>query len=213
MLKIFCDFDGTICPQDVGYAFFSLFAGDRCGTYVQEWKDEKIDSRQMYLLAIEHLDVTPDAVKLFVENQRMDPHFREFVTLCESSGFPVYVVSDGMDIYIRPILERNELGHLNVYSNRLSWQHGHLDGAFPFYEHSCGRCANCKGHHLRRFRNGKDKMVLVGDGLSDICAAKEADTIFAKDGLADYCDESGIAYLPFLDFSDVIHGFRNHLIR
>ena len=41
------------------------------------------------------------------------------------------------------------------------------------------------------------RVVYVGDGYSDRCAALAADRVFARDGLARYLDREGVAYEPF----------------
>lgn len=75
---------------------------------------------------------------------------------------------------------------------------------FPFIVHTCGKCANCKGYHVKRLHRAECKTVYIGDGNSDRCGATECDYIFAKHDLADYCEENQIDYLPFRDFHDVI---------
>ena len=52
-------------------------------------------------------------------------------------------------------------------------------------------------------------IVFVGDGLSDRRAAPLALLVYAKDGLADWCDETGLAYVPFMTLADVA----THLLR
>lgn len=48
-------------------------------------------------------------------------------------------------------------------------------------------------------------IVFIGDGVSDLAAAREADVLFARRGLRleEYCIEHGIAYTPFDSFADV----------
>jgi 2-hydroxy-3-keto-5-methylthiopentenyl-1-phosphate phosphatase len=45
--------------------------------------------------------------------------------------------------------------------------------------------------------------VLVGDGLSDRCGAREADRVVARGTLLDWCAAEGVPALPFRDFADV----------
>ena len=44
---------------------------------------------------------------------------------------------------------------------------------------------------------------MVGDGASDQKAALLADVLFAKDGLARWCDRAGVPYHPFATLADV----------
>ena len=48
-------------------------------------------------------------------------------------------------------------------------------------------------------------IVFIGDGVSDLPAAREADVLFARRGLRleEYCVENKIAYLPFDTFADI----------
>ena len=48
-----------------------------------------------------------------------------------------------------------------------------------------------------------ENVVYVGDGYSDRCAAQAANRIFARDGLAAYLDEQGVAYERYDDFFDI----------
>ena len=65
------------------------------------------------------------------------------------------------------------------------------------------RCAAC-GEPCKRGGLVGDPFVYVGDGYSDRCAALAAARVFARDGLAGYLDEHGVAYEPFDDLRDVV---------
>jgi 2-hydroxy-3-keto-5-methylthiopentenyl-1-phosphate phosphatase len=41
---------------------------------------------------------------------------------------------------------------------------------------------------------------VFGDGVSDLCLAREADVVFARGQLARLCDAEGIAYHPLSDY-------------
>lgn len=48
-------------------------------------------------------------------------------------------------------------------------------------------------------------IVFIGDGVSDLPAAREADVLFARRGLhlEEYCQEHDIPYIPFDTFADI----------
>jgi len=46
----------------------------------------------------------------FLDAQEIDPTFADFQRFCAGRGFPLAILSDGMDYYIRRILERHALG-------------------------------------------------------------------------------------------------------
>jgi hypothetical protein len=47
--------------------------------------------------------------------------------------------------------------------------------------------------------------VFIGDGVSDLPAARQADVLFARRGLRleEYCKENNIPYIPFDTFADI----------
>jgi hypothetical protein len=112
------------------------------------------------------------------------------------------VVSEGFDFYVRDLLERAGLGALPWSANVLRFENGRVRPEFPNAD-GCGRCGNCKGTHVRAWRARGYRTVLVGDGLSDRCGAREADQVLARRDLLAWCREEGIAVTPFDDFADV----------
>jgi 2-hydroxy-3-keto-5-methylthiopentenyl-1-phosphate phosphatase len=48
-------------------------------------------------------------------------------------------------------------------------------------------------------------IVFIGDGVSDLAAAREADVLFARRGLRleEHCKEHNIPYIPFDTFADI----------
>ncbi len=204
-IKIFCDFDGTVTIGDVGDFFFSTFTRQQSLDAVELWEAGKIDSREMYLRTVDLLQLTPQEYENFLDQQQLDPYFPMFVQQCQQFNIPVTILSDGLDFYINPLLARHGLAHLQVYANEMHWNgHGKFEIKFPFYDHTCGYCANCKGYQLRRLRQPDDMMVFIGDGLSDLCGVKEADLVLAKDVLASYCDQKKITYIPYQNFADLL---------
>ena len=64
----------------------------------------------------------------------------------------------------------------------------------------CGR--RCKRHDLRGRLRG-ERLVYIGDGLSDRCGVGLADVVFARAHLARDLSEAGVPFVPFEDFVEV----------
>jgi 2-hydroxy-3-keto-5-methylthiopentenyl-1-phosphate phosphatase len=203
--RIFCDFDGTIAQNDVGNLVFTNFGdAEHWWRLVDEWREGRIDGRELWQRQCKVSRMTETQLDEFAATQSIDPAFSAFVTFCSRQAFPVYVLSDGMDAYIRRILAHHGLNDLIVRANHLIIHaDGQLEAEFPFYEMSCGSCANCKGSHLRQERQPGETIIYVGDGRSDLCALGEADLVFAKDELLEYCRENDHECAPFKTFADV----------
>ncbi len=203
--QIFCDFDGTLAENDVGQQFFLTFSDPAVSeAAVRAWMRGEISSAEMYRRELAVTRARPEQIRQFALHQRLSPGAETFIRWCQQAGDEVFIVSDGFAVYIRAILEKFGLQTLPLFANDLEFNPaGALQPVFPYLEHSCGRCANCKGYHVRRLRKSGWLQVYIGDGYSDRCAVSEVDIVFAKRDLAKYCDEKGIAYHAFENFEDV----------
>ena len=198
-----CDFDGTISPSDIGAALIRRFApaaGDRRAALFARWKREEIGSRELTREECADVRVEADEAFAFVRGFSIDSGFAPFAAAARARGDEVLVVSDGFDFYIREHLVRAGLGDLPAFANVARFEGGRLVPEFP-HAGGCGRCGNCKGAHAARMRAGGHRVVVVGDGYSDRCAAREADEVFARGSLLEWCRAQDIAVTPFEDFS------------
>jgi 2-hydroxy-3-keto-5-methylthiopentenyl-1-phosphate phosphatase len=66
----------------------------------------------------------------------------------------------------------------------------------------CPTCGprRCKGGVVRLLRREGDTVAVFGDGISDLCLAREADVVFARGRLAELCEREGIAYHRLSDY-------------
>lgn len=203
---VFCDFDGTVSPADVGYLLLHRFTDGRNDELIPDWENGLVTTRERMLREAAMFRGEEDEVSRFLDQFEIDHTFIEFEHLCRASGVPLFIVSEGLDFYIRHILSRYDLADLPLYSN-----HGRLEGnrlivEFPHTNHKCARCGCCKGERIAEYRlKSVDgcRTIFVGDGYSDACAAREADLLFAKKELIDYCLANKISYNAFDKFSDV----------
>jgi 2-hydroxy-3-keto-5-methylthiopentenyl-1-phosphate phosphatase len=189
----------------VGNLVFTKFGdADYWWDLVEHWKRGEIDGRDLWRKQAAVSKMKPAELDEFAASQKLDPHFSDFVDFCRQHNFPVYVCSDGMDAYISRILKHHNLADLTVCSNHLEIaEDGTLAIDFPYYEFGCGQCANCKGYHVRLKKQPGEKTVYIGDGNSDKCGAIEADIVFAKKDLLDYCREKNIDCFSFDTFQHV----------
>jgi 2-hydroxy-3-keto-5-methylthiopentenyl-1-phosphate phosphatase len=206
-VAIISDFDGTISRRDVGHHFFGAFIPDRERwlTLLQNWRLGLISSRECLEHEMELLRADQDDLNAFVDNEGLDPYFKDFVDFCDRRGIELLITSDGLDYYIERLLMRFGLGYLGFRANHLVLADGSLAGIeFPFYDViDCTRCGNCKRFHLEKVKGQGFLTVYVGNGYSDRCPAEHADVVLAKGELLDHCRAQGIAHIPFENFRDV----------
>src|SRR5256885_2320482 len=130
----------------------------------------------------------------------LDPDAERLIGDLQKAGAEVTVVSDGFGFYAEEVCRR--LG-VPVLTNTVDWSTGRLE--FPNLDRccACSSCGTCKQAPIRDSKHRGLATVLVGDGTSDQKAALLVDVLFAKDGLARWCDRAGVPYHPFTTLADV----------
>ncbi len=211
MLKFFIDFDGTITKQDVGDALFETLGGEQCKEFVRQYHEEKLSAVECFQKETTACGIVEkNRLENFLDSQEIDETFPEFVAFCRSNNFEHYILSDGMDYYIKRILERHSIGDVPVFANTLNLDQ--VNGTtsvkfrpeFPFTDEVCDRCASCKRNHILTLAGDDDIIAYIGEGYSDRCPVRYADVVFAKDDLLKFCRREEIPHVEYQTFADVI---------
>ena len=205
--KIFIDFDGTITKNDVGEEIFRKFVDEEVvKRIVDDLLNDQISSRECWeALCLAAPSIEKKEFDELILSQEVEPSLHRFIEYCEKNNFSVFVLSDGFDYYIEKILNRENLGHLKFFSNKLNLTaEGKLIPYFPYFKAVCKSSSNCKQNHIIENSSEDEYTVYIGDGSSDIDAVQYVDFIFAKDSLLRFCEMNRITFFPFRNFGDVI---------
>lgn len=210
-IRLFVDFDGTITHKDVGEAIFERFLRPELveqgwhEQIINEWITGRLSSHECLKRECEHTVITKEELNAELDNFSISAGFAETVSYCRNNDIPLLVLSDGLDYYIKYILEKHGLGNLEYRANHMYFSDGSLGVEFPYGGRGCGRCGNCKRWHIDNSRQNGDCVIYVGDGYSDRYAVRSADVIFARHDLAEFCGEENLDYFPFDNFFDVLN--------
>ena len=204
--KIYIDFDGTITTKDIGEHMFLEFGKpEKCKEIIGSWLKGDLNSKEVWIQlcnTVENFDQTK--FNSFLETFEIDEYFNQFLDYARSHNFDLMVLSDGLDLYINNIRDRENFSDLKIYCNKLTIDAGNnLIPSFPYTDEECAKCANCKRNHILNSSDEEDITIYIGDGWSDTCAAEHCDYIFAKRSLLKYCEQNGLPYYPFNTFKDV----------
>lgn len=201
---IVCDFDGTVCRVDMCNEILDHFAGD-WEAIDRAYAAGEVGSRVAYGRIAPLIRTNRSQVLDFIlQHERLDPFFPDFLRFCRNRKIELKIVSDGLDAYIEAILEKYGLD-VEFFSNRLIFREDdRVEVDFPPASVECGRCGTCKRSLLDRFRSDYDRIIYVGDGHSDVCAARTADQIFAKEILYEKCMDNGTPCHRYDHFGDIL---------
>lgn len=211
-LLIACDFDGTITQRDTLHVIVESFGEQGLWERLTpRLRVGEITVEQAMQEEFAAVRATPREVRDAVRaHAPIREGFGDWVEWCAARGHRLVVVSNGFRSVIEPVLADAGLGHLEVVAHDARFSR---DGCRLVWSDRGERCAlcgrPCKREPLRARSNG-ERLVYLGDGISDRCAALMADVIFARDGLAEYLAECDVAFIPFEDFRDVRRALDAH---
>lgn len=222
-IAIFSDFDGTIFLQDTGHI---LFDHHGCGPERREMLDEMISTGEKSFRGASEemwgsLNVTlEDGFATMKDHLVIDEGFQDFFSYALKHNVPFNVISAGLKPLLRHVLDDfmglEKSARIGIVSNDAviakdgshwtpKWRHdcelGH-DKALSIKEYKDALNQHCKASPSS---TGTPLIVFIGDGVSDLAAAGEADILFARKGLKleQYCIKNGISYIPYDSFADI----------
>jgi len=208
---VFLDFDGTIASCDVVDAILQRYADPEWLRVEQEWAAGRVGSRECLQQQMALVRASDSEIEMLLNDVQVDDGFVPLLETCTRHRLAVHIVSDGFDYFIRRILARLSpqvqplLGGVRVCASHLEPRAGgRWRTAFPFFRTPCAHgCATCKPAVMRALNPSGAPALFVGDGLSDQYASVEAGVVFAKDKLARFCSDHGIAYVHYESLADV----------
>ncbi len=200
-----CDFDGTIISNNLSILLRENFArGD--------W--QKIDSDYLHgRLTVEQSNKLQFALikepeeklqELVRQHIEVRPGFVEFVRYCRDDGPPLVIVSSGLDFYIKTVLNEIGMPDLELHCGQTSFS---KDGIAVAYYDPEGHIISegFKKKYLTRIKKRGKNVIYIGDGLSDLEAARQADHVFATGHLLRLLTAESVACSAFANFYDLAH--------
>ncbi|KIV99984.1 uncharacterized protein PV09_08342 [Verruconis gallopava] len=220
--KIICfsDFDGTIFMQDTGHILFNNFG---CGSERRAELDEQIHSgERSFRDASEEmwgsLNVPfDDGFEVMKKELEIDQDFRTFHEFCLNNDIPFNVISAGLKPVLRRVLDHflgeEQSANIDIVANDAVIPADGAGGWTPVWLHDTElghdkkrSISEARAREQLACENGTVPLIVfIGDGVSDLPAAREADVLFARKGLKleEHCVRHAIPYYPFESFADV----------
>jgi len=202
-LLILCDFDGTLTEQDVTNLIWDNYIDPN-------WREIMLPpyragtSTTLDLMSGGYNSITATAAELMefvtpLVNHRIG--FLNFHAQCKARGWPAYVVSCGLEFYIKPYLPEGMPLFCYGSEHKKSWQ------VFLPRDLDVRKDEDFKIYVLNKLKQRHPGMptVFIGDGRNDFPIARQVDHVFAiKDSsLESLCKEAGVACTVVSTFDEV----------
>lgn len=202
---ILIDFDGTITKRDTN----DLLVEKQLNTQIKNVIKKKSGSNfiDFFGSLFNEIKITEEEYLEFILNEiELTRGFIGFYKNVKSCNIPIAVVSGGFENGIKPFFNKHGIEDVDILANRLIFDGN--DVKIDFYHNiadccDIGYCGNCKVLHYERYKKENDKVIFIGDGITDRAVANKADIVFAKDGLLEYCKDHNIDCIPWEDFDEI----------
>lgn len=209
-LLAFLDYDGTVTTHEVNEIVLQQLVGDAWRPFEDEVKAGRMGHAECFDTQIRLIRAPrQEFIGAMVAHAAPAPGLREFLSAVDAAGGRSVVVSAGFREVIQAFWRREALPPAQIVASELvndGADHvGPYHIAFNPALGDCPRCgkASCKAAVLRALRRPGDRVVVFGDGDSDVCPAREADLTFARGWLAEVCAAEGLPWRP-LDYGEAL---------
>ena len=204
-IAVLCDFDDTISQQNVAHLILDRFGDGSWKDVRRRYRDGQATAEEYFEKPFVGLNATRDEMQAHV---RVAGHLRsgflDLASYCREQDIPLAVVTAGFDFYVDALLEQHGLGWVPTYTVGTRFTPKGMKFDFTHARDGCERWGICKCSVVDLYRQQGRLIVYVGDGRNDLCPARKADVVFARDVLKDLCLDESIPYIDFTGFADVI---------
>ena len=203
-----CDFDGTVTEEDVSFFLLDSFAQGDWRKLLRDYKEHRMSVGEFNTKAFAMVKADKSTLlRALRGNVRVRPGFHEFADYCRTRGFRLVIVSNGLEFYIRAILDSLRLSNIEVHAAQASFD---PRGMKVRYVGPAGAVLEdgFKEAYTKSFVSSGYRVIYIGNGDSDIVPAKFAHHVFATGDLLSYCRQNDIQCKPFEDFIDIVTELR-----
>jgi 2-hydroxy-3-keto-5-methylthiopentenyl-1-phosphate phosphatase len=202
------DFDGTVTQEDVSFLLLDTYVGSIWREHLKEYTEGRIPVGTFNKRVFGMVKAGRKAMTELVLNSdrvRIRPGFPEFLDYCRRQGIKTVIVSNGLLFYIEAILDKLGINGVEVYAARNRFSPDGMKVEYIGPDGAEMEVGFKEAYTGLLEKEGYD-IIYVGNGASDIFAARRARHVFAVDELLQRCLKEQVLCTPFTDFFDVMRG-------
>jgi 2-hydroxy-3-keto-5-methylthiopentenyl-1-phosphate phosphatase len=202
-----CDFDGTLTEEDISFLILDAFADGDWRSILEQYKNNQISVGRFNTLAFRMVkEDKPALIRFVCEKAELRPGLKELLNYCKSRNFRFTIVSNGMTFYIQTLIKNAGINDsIEIYAAQAEFTSNGIEACYigpDGKEIQNG----FKEAYVNRFLEEGWRVISIGNGASDIPAAKLAHYTFATEPMLSLCRETGVNCIPFENLVDIIKG-------
>lgn len=200
---IFCDFDGTITGEDTFVGMLKAVAPHLCDQYLPDIYARKLTLREGVRGMIESIPSRYYSAMIeYVDDIPLRSGLVELVKFATEFNIPFHVVSGGLKDMVKRVLSQQKMGGVALIDLVASINAVSIDTRYDYLramsEYEAGTELVAKVEVMKAYP--AEKTISIGDSITDLNIALNANISFARDRLANYLDEAKRFYYPWDDF-------------
>jgi 2-hydroxy-3-keto-5-methylthiopentenyl-1-phosphate phosphatase len=202
---VFCDFDGTITAVETFAGMLKEFAPILSAELMPLMYNRRLSLREgvTRLLSSIPSSLYPEIIE-YGATKPLRQGFGELLDFLVDRDIPFVIISGGIKDMVEATLQRHHDGVPLIDRVRAiaaveidaSGDYLRVNSSFEGDTELVAKVAVMQQYPAT-------KTIAIGDSVTDINMALQADLVFARDRLVEYLETEGKAYLPWQDFRDV----------
>ena len=203
MANILClDFDDTIVLENTARLLFERFGDAGWQQAGADYDAGRLTVEQANAAALRTITASREEMMAFAADAAtLRPGFLELLDWCHWNEWLPVVVSNGFDFYVDAVLDGAGLDRLARHAARTRFDYTWL--VTYLSPRGIELQADFKLSYAAAFQGMGDFVAYVGDGASDVEAAKLAQVVFARSTLLERLGGTRPRVFPFETFHDV----------
>jgi 2-hydroxy-3-keto-5-methylthiopentenyl-1-phosphate phosphatase len=198
-----CDFDGTIIRNNLSVLIRECFAPKAWYAIETDYLEGRItveeSNRRQFALMKEPKERLQEFVRSHIDVRQ---GFPEFIANCKAKGHQLVIVSSGLDFYIEAVLSELGISDIAMYCGKTEFNEKGI--IVSYYDHDSKTIEHgFKISFLNWLKCSNKCVVYIGDGLSDLEAARHANYVFATGHLATLMQKEDVSWCTFNTFIDI----------
>ena len=203
-IAVFTDFDGTVTYRNVLDWLYENFAAPNHRDFVNRWEQGEISIQEELEGCFATIKASRIDMELFLDRVRLRPGLPDLINYCKKHSYTFAILSEGLSWYIDYILRLNGIFDVMICANNIHFCEDGVIFSFPWFDPLYPLRGTSKASIIRKYQMGGDRVIFIGDGLSDTDAAEAADIVFARDHLREYTARHGIDSIEFSTIPEIV---------